>query len=298
MKSIEILARVLSAVGLLGYVVLGPDVLQLFGPDGLFNNRLVAAVSAGSPFSVWSWVSPSDPLANQIGFVIIGCGSLGYCWLFLRHHCMWAALAAYLPLLVFNNSFDLVSYGYYQFLQLGLAYILLSNVAATMYRKSDADQARRVVLGFFRAHIAMAYCLAGVSKAVGPHWWSGESMWRALNSSYGSDSVLISGTWLGSYPEVLKFLGIGVVLLECAYPLVFVRRLRVPIIAGAISMHVGIIVFQGLLLFGLTMIALNVFVLLSFREAEAPCSAREVFDEELVAGSEEGRPEFKVEVAA
>lgn len=33
-------------------------------------------------------------------------------------------------------------------------------------------------------------------------------------------------------------------------------------------MHVGTIIFQGLFLFGLTMIALNLFVLLSFNEAK------------------------------
>ena len=68
---------------------------------------------------------------------------------------------------------------------------------------------------------------------------------------------------------IILLRGIAALCLETLYPLAFFRKLRPFLICGLISMHLGTIVSQGLTLFGLTMISLNVFFWLESREWES-----------------------------
>jgi hypothetical protein len=182
----------------------------------------------------------------------------------------------YLSVVCFKQTVPLIAYGMFEFLQLGLFYVLAANHSAWAFRgkADDARRAERIVGWFFRGHLAMGYMFSGLSKAVGPHWWSGESMWRALARTDNSGQRWFDFGWTGQYPLLLQVAGIVTLLTETAYPLAFFRKARLVIVPVIFAMHLGTIIAQGLTLFGLTMISLNAFFLLESAAADRATRTR------------------------
>jgi len=239
------------------------SLLTMAGYEGIVDPDMAKLSSAGLPLSLYRFFSPSptfDIALVLLSNLIAVFGAL----LFLWPRSSLASLAMYLSLVSFKQTVPLMSYGVFEFLQLGLFYVMAANVAHWIFRRNDDVRWRadRLVGWFFRGHLAMGYLFSGLSKAVGPHWWTGESMWRALARTDNSGQRWFDSYWTGNYPLLLQIAGIVSVLLETFYPLAFFRKLRWVIVPGIMLMHLGTIAAQGLTLFGLTMISLNLFFIL------------------------------------
>lgn len=265
-----VISRILSAICVLIMLLWARDLLTLMGSRGLLDPGLAAKLGASYPLSIFQWIDADSPYVNRAILLLSNSVALFGAILFWRPRSVWAALGLYVTFVGFKQTAVLLTYGVYEFLQLGLFYVLAANVAAYAFRKdtSESWRAERLVGWFFRVHIAMAYVFAGASKAVGPHWWSGESMWRALARSDSTSQRWFNFEWTGQFPLLLQAAGISVVVMECLYPLAFLRKLRPYILGGLAVMHFGTIVSQGLTIFGLTMIALNIFFWCESKEWE------------------------------
>lgn len=75
-------------------------------------------------------------------------------------------------------------------------------------------------------------------------------------------------TWLCNYPTPFKVLGTWSRFSRNVLPFSILEASEELLYASAMLMHMGIIAFQVFAPFRLTMIALNVFMLLSFKEED------------------------------
>ena len=100
--------------------------------------------------------------------------------------------------------------------------------------------------------MCVIYFFAATSKLQGPAWWDGEAMWRAFaNLEYQSADM----TWLAWCPRLLNLITHVSVLWELSFcVLIWSRRLRPLVLAGAVVLHVGIGACLGMWTFGLIML--------------------------------------------
>ena len=99
------------------------------------------------------------------------------------------------------------------------------------------------------------YFFGGLAKCLGPGWWNGINLWRALTRP---PFDLISADILVRFKHFLPITGVAVWLLEIGYPFViWHRRLRRPWLIAILLMHAGVGIAMGMYLFASVMIVLN-----------------------------------------
>ncbi|HEV3409741.1 MAG TPA: HTTM domain-containing protein [Chthoniobacterales bacterium] len=247
------------------------DWVQLFGSSGhrLVNRDLAeAVVDLSSPFiprlgwliagSEWLGLREETVLWSVWILLLVGAGFL-VAGLFSRA----AAVLTWFLHLCAVKSADFLTYGMDNFTTIGLFYLMLSPLpdrASLDYRWRKRTNSAPRFLGFFRRalqlHVCIIYLFAGLTKALGPEWWDGTSIWRALTSPPYN---IVAPEVLVNWKLALPFLSSSVVLLELTYPVfVWFEKTRRWWLAAICAMHVAIGLTMGLYLFSLIMIILNV----------------------------------------
>ncbi|KXX72611.1 HTTM domain-containing protein [Flammeovirga sp. SJP92] len=167
----------------------------------------------------------------------------------------YTALLALLLQLIIFRSFAPFNYGYDYFLTMSLFYCFVFPVGRYYsidekifkYASKENFNYRRVL----QIHLAIAYCLSGVSKGLDPGWWNGNSVWKAIAS--------VDNSFFSISPLILTFVGIGTVLLEFLYPLlIFLKPTRKYALTAIILMHVSIAIMMELYAFSAIMIVWNI----------------------------------------
>jgi hypothetical protein len=121
------------------------------------------------------------------------------------------------------------------------------------------------IIRLMQIHLCIIYLAAGTSKLLGSTWWAGIALWRTYaNYAFAPFDVAF-------YRDFLVFLckhrllwelvmSGGVVLtlfVELGFPfLVWIKRLRWTMVAGAVLLHTGIGLVMGLVTFSLFMMIL------------------------------------------
>lgn len=117
---------------------------------------------------------------------------------------------------------------------------------------------RTPALRLLQMHLCAIYFFGGLAKAMGPTWWNGEAVWKAVNQPYHLGRAPEFVALLGQFPLFWVVSGGAVVLLELCYPLfVWIPQTRPYWLGGVVAMHVGIGLFLGLFHFSALMILLN-----------------------------------------
>lgn len=174
------------------------------------------------------------------------------------------AFVALLLHLILVQSVVMFLYGADYMTSISLFYMLLFPVGRTYSmdawlwknREKQNDLDTRYFLLLFQGHWALAYFFSGIDKALGPTWWNGEAIWKALYS-YNQTGLVDPELWKHT-PWLLALVGIGTVLLETFYPLgVFFKKTRTPWIMGIILMHLSIGFLLGLYFFSGIMVLMN-----------------------------------------
>lgn len=174
-----------------------------------------------------------------------------------------SAAIALLTHLVLMQSINIFIYGVDYMTTISLFYLLIFPVGKYhsldnyLLKKSNSDNFEQgIYLRIFQIHWCLAYFFSGLSKALGPTWWNGEAIWKALNS-YNQASLFNPELWV-HYPYIITFLGILTVLLELLFPIgVSVKILRKPWIVSIILMHIAIGALLGLYFFSIVMVLIN-----------------------------------------
>jgi len=172
-----------------------------------------------------------------------------------------AAIATWLTYLPLKNTGFLFTYGLGSLLLIGLFYCVLMPVGrawsmderAGRFRDADPEWVPLSVI-VLRIHLCIVYAAAGVSKAMGEQWWTGDAVWRAL--SLPQFQQFDPAPFLGFTP-VLQGAAVASVLVQLFYPVLVWTRLRALVVFFTELLHFAIAAFLGLWLFSLVMIVFN-----------------------------------------
>ncbi len=173
-----------------------------------------------------------------------------------------AAISAWLIHLAARGSGAFTSYGVDHFLTTGLFYLMVCpmpdchSLDSRLFRSKQVNPYR---VGFhqrlLQLHLCLIYFFAGLAKALGPGWWNGNSIWRALTRA---PFDVVSPDFLVRWSLFFPVVGLAIWLLELGYPLfIWPRRTRALGLIAITAMHAGIGVTMGLYLFALVLIVLN-----------------------------------------
>ena len=132
------------------------------------------------------------------------------------------------------------------------------------------SMAANFVLRLLQLHFCFVYFAAGVSKLLGPAWWSGDAIWGTMvNYSFSpmnwpiyNGFVRAVAKYKAVYATLMILGAYGTIALEISFPfLIWQRRFRPWMICGSLLMHTGIGLVMGLSTFSLIMMC---FVLCYF----------------------------------
>lgn len=199
--------------------------------------------------------------STTLSLIWVGLLAAGFC-LLAGFFCRFAAIGAWFLYLASVKSGVLFTYGVDNFTTIGLFYLMIAplpdawSLDCKLRKRRIVDPGR---LGFHRRvlqlHLCVIYFFGGLSKSLGPDWWNGNSVWRALTRP---PFDLVNPDLLLRFEYALPAIGILVCLLETGYPvLIWPKRTRLIWLIGILLMHLSIGLTMGLYLFAFIMIVLN-----------------------------------------
>jgi hypothetical protein len=110
------------------------------------------------------------------------------------------------------------------------------------------------------AQVCFLYGAAGLYKVQGPSWSSGTALHYVLNLELFRPWPVLSH-FVDEHTLVVAVVGYMTVLLQVAFPFVLFGRLKYPVLATLLGMHIGIAVLMGLPLFSGAMIVADAVLL-------------------------------------
>ena len=118
-----------------------------------------------------------------------------------------------------------------------------------------ASTSARISLRLVQLHLCLLYFASGLEKASGVQWWNGDAIWRSLMlPTYRQYDF----SWMASVPSAAVAMGVGTLILEIGYPFfIWKRPTRGVWVLGIVGLHLGIVLFLGLTVFGLLMAILT-----------------------------------------
>lgn len=255
-----------AGIGLVQLVLVWSSLPLLFGNFGLVQWRVVDVARDGVVPGLSGVAIALAPLGVssatvvRAAFALYGCALVA---LALGFRPRLAAAVALLSHVIASNSGALAVYGFDALMHAALFYLVLTPSAGMW----SVDRWRGVVdasptwlgrlgLRALQVHLCLVYLNAGIAKAQGSQWWSGEALWRALRSPQFEQ---LDVSRLAEWPLLLQAGCWLTLLLECGYAFaVWVPQLRRWWLLAIVGLHVGIAVLMGLWLFSALMIVLNV----------------------------------------
>lgn len=130
-----------------------------------------------------------------------------------------------------------------------------SRLLRWLFPEATPSIAANIATRLLQLHLCVIYLFGGLAKARGTTWWDGTAIWLSVgNYEYQS----INMTWLANYPRLFSAMTHTTVFWEVFYcALIWPRKSRPWMLAGAVAMHGGIAAFLGMMTFGTMMIAAN-----------------------------------------
>ena len=173
-----------------------------------------------------------------------------------------AAISTWLLHLASVKSGALLAYGLDNLTTIGLFYLMISPLPDTLsldriLRKATPKdpQFTGLLRRVLQIHLCIIYFFSGLSKCLGPGWWNGDSLWRALTHPPFN---VIPPEILVKWSDLFPLVGISVWLIEIGYPvLIWTKKTRNVWLFFVVGMHLAIGLTMGMYLFALVMIVLN-----------------------------------------
>jgi CubicO group peptidase (beta-lactamase class C family) len=110
-------------------------------------------------------------------------------------------------------------------------------------------------LWVMRLHLCIVYLAAGLDKAAGRQWWSGEAIWQTVSQPiFGTVDL----AWMASHPWIPMLACWATLIVEVGYAiLIWPHPTRRVWCAATIALHLGTCLFMGLVFFASVMILLT-----------------------------------------
>jgi hypothetical protein len=251
--ALEVLRIGLGLALLLAFAPLTLELETFYGPDGWISEAAALEIGGG-PAPLLRLGAPWQRLAFHLAFLASAVA------LTLGWRTRWVKWVAWLGFLAYVQRNPAVVYGVDRFLASFLPILCLAPVgrrwaldgrgapAAGAAGSLEAFRASACVR-LLQLQMAVIFLFAGAHKLQGEMWWSGHALWIALNNY---EFARWPTGWLAERYWLANLAAHGALLVEVAYPfLVWGRRSRPWILAGAGLLHLGIGASMGLQLFAL-----------------------------------------------
>jgi uncharacterized membrane protein YvlD (DUF360 family) len=257
-----------SAFAIIQMLVLLPDWMWLFGPKGILpwvvsdtlNVKNTPAISDAA--KLFSYVSISDNSSVYIITILYGISLL---MLLLGFHTRIAAFFSWLCHMMLNATGHMTAYGVETFTHIALFYCMI--LPTGLIYSIDKQKGKykdippyliTLSIRIIQLHLCIMYFSSGIEKAMGTQWWNGQAIWMALQQDQFHQ---FETGWLANIPIVPKFLGWATLVTEIFYPIgIYLKKTRRCWLFAICGMHLFIMIFLGLYLFGGLMIILNITV--------------------------------------
>lgn len=256
----------IASFALIQVVVLLPDWMWFFGPRGLMpwlvsdtlNTKGTPSLSLAA-----KWLSPLGLSDTSTVYSITLLYVVSLIALIAGIHTRVAGFVAWLCHMVLNTTGHMTAYGVETFTHIALFYCMVLPVGAGM--SIDSKQGRyknlpeyfvTLSIRLIQVHLCIIYCASGIEKAIGNQWWNGDAIWISLQQ----DQFRKFDTgWLAQVPVFSRLMGWATLITETLYPIgIFWKPTKKIWFVAIIGMHLFIMIFLGLYLFGGLMIILNV----------------------------------------
>jgi hypothetical protein len=226
------------------WIVIFPDLLNLYGVHGLVSFE---TIERGLP-----WVPFRLPLSTDLRvYGVFALGVIGALGLILGILTRLSAGMLFLALISMQTRNPLLQRGADDLMRIFSLYLALSpsgdwlSVDAWLSnRKKKRPMAWRVPCGFawpmrlFQLQISLLYSSTFLAKLSGPTWWRGTAVYyvtRIWDIERWNIPYILDHFWtlelLSRYTLAIEF-ALGV--------MVWVRPLRLPVLAGGLLLHLGI----------------------------------------------------------
>lgn len=235
-----------------------PDLSMLYGQGIFLDQHSLFSQQRPDTLSIHTLIAnlPEYTLASLewihfFGLLYIICGLA----LFFDHYRKVAMLGLIILHYLFFIANYTWSYGADYLAQTGL----FTGFICCCFGNRGLSHQRWARLGatVFRLELTVVYFFAGLGKAIGPTWWNGEAVWKAIQQPL-SPALFTIPQSAQQFATIWAGLGIATLLLELGYGLLWInRRVRFYISTGIILMHLGIALTMGLIHFSCLMIWYN-----------------------------------------
>jgi hypothetical protein len=254
----------LSLLLLIHLVWLSDDVLSLHGSRGIIPWELTDLLRdpwvPGLPTLARAFLPLGISVDTAIILLLSGyAGSL--LSLALGLHARLSAFLAWVLHLSLVTSGFASYYGVDQLANTFLFYLFLFPSARAWTFGARADSSGReetIPVGCLRVmqiHLCVIYLAAGLDKASGGQWWSGEAIWQAVSQPAFSTFDL---RWMARYSWIPMLAGWGTLVVEIGYAfLIWPRLTRRVWFMATLGLHLGIGLFMGLVFFSTVMVLLT-----------------------------------------
>lgn len=261
--------RILVAVVLLAQAfAIFPFLYEFYGEKAIIQNSLNEFFNYNYPFPRISQIAE---YLGQYGYSFNGVVQAFFLAYLVALTCLllgWqtriAAVLTWVLQFVIMNSSVLSNYGVDAYAHFVLFYFMWMPIDRGLSLdakfSSNPDKYRwtpfvTISLRIFQLHMCFTYFVAGFGKAMGYMWWNGEAIWQSLMLPEYRQFDL---SFLASYPVIPMILGYFTLFIETFYPIgMYLKKVRPYWTLAIVGLHFGIIMFQGLQVFGSIMMALT-----------------------------------------
>jgi hypothetical protein len=258
----------LGAIVLYWLATLSPDLVLLFGPDGLLPAEVVLHLmrltdpAHPGQLSLLLWLRSPAALwtAHAAALVIAMLFTAG---LFTRV----ASVLTLVVFLTYVHRAPMITGIVEWVLAFALFYLCLAPCgryySVDAWRRSTADARQwpslsaNVSTRLLQIHTAIVYGMMGITMLASPNqtWWYGEAVWYLIARP---ESRMVDLTWLADQVSLINFWSHWIVFYELAFCIFIWNRWARPLILAAGVPHwLALAVISGQAPFCLTMLALN-----------------------------------------
>jgi len=244
---------------------IAPELLELYGESGILQQRFLEFMQSGATFfPTFAWISKLlEPFGISYDSTVLGVFFLylsSLTCLLIGWKTRSAALACWFLHFTLLSSEIFTNYGVDRYTHFVLFYFILFPVGHwgsldAWGKEKQSTAFARAGLRVLQIHLCITYFGAGLGKAMGAQWWNGDAVWRSLMLPQYSQ---FDFSWMADFSWLPMLFGWGTLVLETLYPVfIWQRRTRLFWLLGILSLHLGIVFFMGLGVFGWVMIILN-----------------------------------------
>ncbi len=238
---VRVFRRVFAGLLLCFYALRTPDLMLFYSKNGILPLSVMETVmDMRWRFSLLRLFS-GDLAVWGLHFLFLG----ALMALILDWRPRASAIVAFVLHVSFLHRNYMIAYG----MDL-ISTFLLFNLCLTS--KSGKTILDSVALRLCQFQVCVIYGYSGLEKLRGTSWWSGEALWFALANP---QLARFDFTWLADYPGLIAFATWSSLLWEVYFPvLIWVPRLRYPVLVFGVLLHLGIALTINIPFFGLLMI--------------------------------------------